>query len=208
MKKFKSLNILLVGLLIPFFILSCGGGNDEAKPAKTKASGSAFDKMISMAVSSTGELQKMQEKAKSESDINKWPKLAEEMAKKEKELNSEFLDYVAKHSSELQLPVEQNIQQEFYELKPIRVESAESIEKIKVAVEINPLKTPYPNIDDRVYLKLVDKDGNVLQKLLAPKQYTKELTNGGYSWNPLLSPTMFDGVVKAVVISQEEYKSK
>ncbi len=208
MKKFKTFNIWLICLLIPFFILSCGGGNDEAKPAKTKTSGSALDKMTSMAASSTKELKGIEDKAKSEMDLNKLTKIAEDMAKKEKELNSEFVEFVAKNAANLTIPVEQNLHQEYYELKPIRIEYAESIEKIKVAVEINPLKTPYPNKENWVYLKLVDKDGNVVKKLPAPKKYTKELTNGGYIWNPFLSPAMFDGVVKAVVITNEEFKSK
>ena len=204
MRKIKPFNILLIGLLIPFFILSCGGGNDGAKPDKTKASGSAIDQMTSMAVTSISELQKIQEKAKTEMDIKKLTKLAEGLAKKEIELNTEFIDFVTKQSAKLQIPVEQDLYEEFFSVSAIQILSAQSIEKITMKFEVKALKTPFPTIDDRVYLKLLDKDGNEVNKLLAPKPFgKKDITE--WAWNPLMSPSFFKGVVKAIVISEEDF---
>ena len=207
MKRKKLLQIITLCTMISVLLISCGGGNDETKPAKTKASGSAFDKMISMATTSASELQKIQEKAQTETNINKLTKLAEDLAKKESELSTKFIDYVSKQTGSLNLPVEQSIYEEFFSVGPIQILSAESLEKIIMKVDIKALKTPFPTIDDRVYLKLVDKDGKLTQKLLAPKPFgKKDITE--WDWSPFMSISIFKGAVKAVVISEEEFKQK
>jgi len=205
MKRKKLLQTITLCIMVSVLLISCGGGNDETKPAKTKSAGSAFDKMISMATTSASELQKIEEKAKTETNINKLTKLAEDLAKKEQELSTKFVDFVSKQTGSLNLPVEQSIYEEFFSVGPLQILSAESLEKIKMKIEIKALKTPFPGVDDRVYLKVVDKEGKVIRKLLAPKPFgKKDITE--WDWSPLLSPSIFKGAVKAVVISEDEFK--
>jgi hypothetical protein len=210
MKKKSLLQLAILLVIIPAFLVSCGGGEKGEKSGspKSKAGISEISKMVDLAKDYKAQLKKIQEDAeKNPEDVQKLTKLAQEYAEKEKKFNEEFVKYVEGNSDKLLFPIEQDLYNEFFEIYPVQVNSAKDLEFVYTKVKVKPLKTPYPTKDNWIYLKFVDKDGNQTGSTLSVGVPHDTPEGQEYTWEPRLSVSQFEGAAKAVVISEEEFKS-
>lgn len=210
MKNKSLLQLAILLVIIPAFLVSCGGGGngDGSSSPKSRAGKSEISKMLDLAKDYKSQLKKIQEEAeKSPEDVDKLTKLAQEYAEKEKKFNEEFGNYVGDNSDKLVFPVEQELYKEFFEIKTIQVNSAKDLDHVYTQVKVKPLKMPYPGKDSWIYLKFVDKDGNKTGSILSVGKPNNTPEDQEYIWEPRLDISQFEGAVKAVVISEEEFKS-
>ena len=210
MKKKSLFQLATLLVIIPAFLVSCGGGEkgEGSSTPKTKAGKSEISKMVDLSKDYQAQLKKIQEDAeKNPNDVNKLTKLAQEYAEKEKKFNEEFVKYVGDNSAKLVFPIEQELYNDFFEIKEIQVNSAKDLEHVYTQVKVKPIKMPYPGKDNWIYLKFVDKDGNKTGSILSIGKPNNTPDNQEYIWEPRLDLSQFEGAVKAVVISEEEFKS-
>ncbi len=212
MKTKTFFRIAFIIITLPILTSSCGSNSDKdstSTKSSSKNASSGIEKVVSMANDYQNKLLKIKEEAENNQDnVDKITKLIQEYDQKEKEFNKEFVDFVSQNAGKFSLPVEQNIHKEFYEVKELKITKAEDLEHVFAELSVDVIKSPNPNVQDRIYLAFKDKSGQTVGSKVFMSKPLNTPDDQDYKWEPRLYMSQLTGVVKVEVISEEDYKAK
>jgi hypothetical protein len=210
MKKTYRLLAMILLSAGTMAITSCGGSGTKSESAGSKETTAAassgeqlFGKLPDIVMKYREKIDDKQAQIKKNKDLDRAFRLSKEMDELKEEADKTVGDYISDLGTPLTVPLVQEGNTEFYKITELRVESA----KLKNAIvksTVQILKEPFPGT--MVYIQLFDGDQPTGKWILLMGRGVKK-AGESYEFSGGTNPANFAGVTKAVVKTEDDYKT-